>query len=78
MTLDTSKIDADVLRDIISNMGWKEGEDAAPYLAQVAQMEPIDALRRWAAWQLGYRAWADSFVRSWSTLQAAQAQQEAA
>lgn len=70
--LDVSRISDFLLNDIISNMGWREGEDKAPYLAQVAQMEPIEALRCYAAWQLGYRSWGDAFARNYDELRAAQ------
>jgi hypothetical protein len=76
--IDTSKLSPAFLEDIISNMGWENGEDKAPYLARVAAMRPIDALRRFTAWHLGDGEWANLIVRVYEELQAAQAQIAAA
>lgn len=73
--IDATKISNVLLEAIISNLGWEDGEDKAPYLAQVEQMRPIDALRRFAAWELGSSEWADIFVRYYEDLKEAQAKE---
>lgn len=70
--IDTSQLSPDLVKGIASNLGWNKDEDIEPFLAQIAEMTPVRALRCYAAWHLGYGEWAEIFINGIDELREAE------
>lgn len=60
--IDTSKLSHSLIDGIVSNLGWKEDQPIEPYLEQIAQLTPEQALSYFAEWHLGDGSWATLFI----------------
>jgi hypothetical protein len=73
--MDTAKLTEVILDDIISAMGYEEGDNRAEYVAKVQAMDPEKALQLWSRWHLGSSGWGDTFLYVWRELEAASKQE---
>lgn len=62
------KISKSLLRDVARNMGHKDGKPIEPYLAEIANMEPIEIMKKWSAWHLGDGYWAETIIDQYEQL----------
>lgn len=66
--LDLSKVRKSTVQDAAKNMGWEDDEPMDNFMIYLSEMEPLQVMRKWAAWNLGDSSWADEFIERYEEL----------